>query len=148
MDFTERFELYKEGGMITDADIEDIKAVIALFRNKYGVTLEEENAGTFIAHLCAADGRLVSKEPVDELPKEVIDELEHNGEHYTACLEYFDDPKKALEADPVLIIFRMGDPDEEGLNTFDVVDDDEEYLEIGRIFEKRFEENYFDDELN
>ena len=80
---------------------------------------------------------------------EVIDELEHNGEHYTACLEYFDDPKKALEADPVLIIFRMGDPDEEGLNTFDVVDDDDEYLEIGRIFEKRFEESYFDDdELN
>ncbi len=76
MDFTERFELYKEGGMITDADIEDIKAVIALFKDKYGVTLEEENAGTFIAHLCAAYGRLVSKEPVDELPKEVIDELE------------------------------------------------------------------------
>ena len=45
MDFTERFELYKEGGMITDADIEDIKAVIALFKDKYGVTLEEENAG-------------------------------------------------------------------------------------------------------
>jgi hypothetical protein len=72
MDFTERFELYKEGGMITDADIEDIKAVIALFKDKYGVTLEEENAGTFIAHLCAAYGRLVSKEPVDELPKEVV----------------------------------------------------------------------------
>ena len=30
MDFTERFELYKEGGMITDADIEDIKAVIVV----------------------------------------------------------------------------------------------------------------------
>ncbi len=24
MDFTERFDLYKEGGMITDSDIEDI----------------------------------------------------------------------------------------------------------------------------
>ena len=59
MDFTERFELYKEGGMITDADIEDIKAVIA------------------------------SKEPVDELPKEVVDELE--------SLDTYDLSKKILE---------------------------------------------------
>ena len=73
MDFTERFELYKEGGMITDADIEDIKAVIALFKDKYGVTLEEENA----------------KEPVDELPKEVVDELE--------SLDTYDLSKKILE---------------------------------------------------
>ena len=76
MDFTERLELYKEGGMITDADIEDINAVVDLFKKEYGVVLEEENVGTFIAHLCAAYGRLVSKEEVDELPKEVVEELE------------------------------------------------------------------------
>ncbi len=76
MDFSERLDLYKEGGMISDADIEDINAVVDLFRNEYGVVLEEENAGTFIAHLCAAYGRLVSKEEVDELPEEVVAELE------------------------------------------------------------------------
>ncbi len=76
MDFRERLNLYKEGGMISDADIEDINAVVDLFRNEYGVVLEEENAGTFIAHLCAAYGRLVSKEEVDELPEEVVAELE------------------------------------------------------------------------
>ena len=75
MDFSERFELYKEGGMITDRDIEDLNAVIDLFKKDYGVTLEEENASMFIAHLCAAYGRLVSKEEVDELPQEVLDEL-------------------------------------------------------------------------
>ncbi|MBQ6478569.1 MAG: PRD domain-containing protein [Erysipelotrichaceae bacterium] len=75
MDFTERFELYKEGGMITDEDIEDIQNVIALFRDEYGVVLEEENAAPFIAHLCAAYGRLVSKEPVDEIPETVLEEL-------------------------------------------------------------------------
>lgn len=77
---------------------------------------------------------------------EVIDEMEYNGEHYTACVEYFEDPKEALDADPVLILFRMGEPDEDGLNTFDIVDDDDEYLEVGQIFESRFEEDYFDDE--
>ena len=76
MDFTERFELYKEGGMISDDDIIDLYAVIDLFKNEYGVTLEEENASMFIAHLCAAYGRLTSNEPVDEVPEEVLKELE------------------------------------------------------------------------
>ena len=75
MDFSERFELYKEGGMITDEDIADIMSVIRLFHDDYGVVLEEENAAPFIAHLCAAYGRLVSKEPVDEIPEAVMEEL-------------------------------------------------------------------------
>ncbi len=62
--------------MITDADIEDVQAVIKLFHDRYGVTLEEENAASFIAHLCAAYGRLTTKEEVDELPEEVVRELE------------------------------------------------------------------------
>ncbi|MBO7675900.1 MAG: PRD domain-containing protein [Erysipelotrichaceae bacterium] len=89
MDFTERLELYKEGGMITDADIEDINAVVDLFKKEYGVVLEEENAGTFIAHLCAAYGRLVSKEEVDELPKEVVEELE--------ALDTYEESKQILK---------------------------------------------------
>lgn len=76
MDFSERFDLYKEGGMISDEDIKDLNAVIELFKNEYGVTLCEENASMFIAHLCAAYGRLASKEPVDEVPEEVLKELE------------------------------------------------------------------------
>ena len=75
MDFTERFDLYKEGGMITDNDIEDILKVIDLFKKEYGVVLEEENAAPFIAHLCAAYGRLVSHEEVDEVPEPVMEEL-------------------------------------------------------------------------
>ena len=89
MDFTERLDLYKEGGMINDADIEDINAVIDLFKNEYGVTLEEENAGTFIAHLCAAYGRLTSGEDVDVIPEEVMDELK--------ALDSYDLSKQILE---------------------------------------------------
>ncbi len=89
MDFTERLDLYKEGGMINDADIEDINAVINLFKSEYGITLEEENAGTFIAHLCAAYGRLASGEDVDVIPEEVMDELK--------SLDSYDLSKQILE---------------------------------------------------
>lgn len=73
---------------------------------------------------------------------EIVDEIEYNEEHYLAVVEHFDDPKKALEAEPVLIIFRVGDADEDGLETFDIVDDDEEFFEVGGIFEQRLREFY------
>ena len=74
-DFTERLELYREGGMITDHDVENINKIIELFKNRYGITLCEENADTFVAHLCAAYSRLHTNEPVDELPEVVMDEI-------------------------------------------------------------------------
>ncbi len=73
---------------------------------------------------------------------EVIDEIEYNEERYLAVVEYFDDPQKALEAEPVLIIFRVGDADEDGLETFDVVDDDEEFFVVAGIFEERLSQYY------
>ena len=94
MDFTERFELYKEGGMINDEDIKDLNAVIELFKKEYGITLEEENASMFIAHLCAAYGHLSSKEPVDEVPEEVLKELES----LDTCEESKEVLKKVMKA--------------------------------------------------
>ena len=73
---------------------------------------------------------------------EVVDEIDYNEEHYLAVVEHFDDQQKALEAEPVLIIFRVGDADEDGLETFDIVDDDEEFFEVGGIFETRLREIY------
>lgn len=76
MDFTERLNLYLEGGMIQPEDVADIQAIIAMFDTKYHIILQEENADTFIAHLCAAFGRAVSGEEVEPLPPEVKAELE------------------------------------------------------------------------
>ena len=73
---------------------------------------------------------------------EIVDEIEHNEEHYLAVVEYFDDPKKALEAEPYLIIFRVGDADEDGLEPFHIVEDDEELFEVSGIFETRLREIY------
>ena len=78
----------------------------------------------------------------DSYQFEVIDAIDYNEEHYMAVVEMFDDPQKADEVEPVLIIFRVGEPDEDGFDTFDVVDDDEEYFEVAGIFEQRLSEVY------
>ncbi|MEG0019224.1 MAG: DUF1292 domain-containing protein [Oscillospiraceae bacterium] len=71
---------------------------------------------------------------------EMVDQIEHNEETYVAVVPYYEDPAKELEEEPVLIIFRVGEPDEEGLETFDIVDDDEEYYEISGIFATRLQD--------
>ena len=75
MDFSERLSLYREGGMLTYEDIKDIEAILALFKDKYEMVLEEENADFFIAHISAAYNRNKTAEPVEELPEEVMSEL-------------------------------------------------------------------------
>lgn len=75
MDFTERLELYREGNMITDENVQAILDIIAMFREKYGIVLCEENADTFIAHLCAAFFRMRTGEPVEPLMEEVFAEV-------------------------------------------------------------------------
>ena len=85
----------------------------------------EEYTPTIIT-LTDENGESFNFEIVLRYLNELIDEIEHNEEHYLAVVEYFDDPKKALEAEPYLIIFRVGDADEDGLETFDIVEDDEE----------------------
>lgn len=82
----------------------------------------------------------------DEHQFEMIDQVEHNEETYIAVVPYFEDPTKGLEEDPTLIIFRIGEPDEEGLETFDIVDDDEEYFEVSGIFAQRLQDIYDIDE--
>ena len=37
MDFKDRLDMYVEGGMITPSDVEDVKAVIKLFKDDYGI---------------------------------------------------------------------------------------------------------------
>ena len=49
MDFTERLNLYLEGGMIQPDDVADVQAIITMFDQKYHIVLQEENADTFIA---------------------------------------------------------------------------------------------------
>ena len=69
---------------------------------------------------------------------EILDNFEYKDGSYVALVPYFEDPEEALKEDPTVIFFRVGDEDEEGLETFDVVEDDEEYYAIAGIFEERY----------
>ena len=75
MDFSERLELYLEGGMLDEKDVTDVNAIIQMFQDKYGITLCEENAATFIAHVCAAFGRNRTHEEVEPLLPEAFAEV-------------------------------------------------------------------------
>ena len=76
MDFKERLELYRDGGMLSDGEVKDVNAIIDMFKNEYNVVLQEENAEAFVAHICAAYGRNVTKEKIDPLPETARKELE------------------------------------------------------------------------
>ncbi len=89
MDFEERLKLYTEGGMITDNDVKVVHEIIDMFEKEYGIVLTEENAGMFIAHLCAAFGRNVSKEKIPPVSEDMMQELV-TLESYPKSLEILD----------------------------------------------------------
>jgi transcriptional regulatory protein LevR len=89
VDFNERFELYLAGGMINENDIKDVNSIINMFKEEYGVTLSEENAATFIAHICAAYSRLNTDEMIEELPLEIVNQLK-GLKTYELSLEVFE----------------------------------------------------------
>lgn len=74
-----------------------------------------------------------------EVTFEVIDATEVNGTRYLAVIPYQEDPA-SLEEDAELILMRIG-TDEEG-EYMDIVDDDEELLTIGKVFEERLRAMY------
>ena len=74
-----------------------------------------------------------------EVTFEVIDATEVNGTRYLAGIPYQEDPE-SLQEDAELILMRIG-TDEEG-EYMDIVDDDEELLTVGKVFEERLSAMY------
>ena len=74
-----------------------------------------------------------------EVTFEVIDATEVNGTRYLAVIPYQEDPE-ILQEDAELILMRIG-TDEEG-EYMDIVDDDEELLTVGKVFEERLSAMY------
>ncbi|MEG2053694.1 MAG: DUF1292 domain-containing protein, partial [Oscillospiraceae bacterium] len=65
---------------------------------------------------------------------------DYKDERYLAVVPYAEDEKEILEEDANLIIMKVcQDGDEEYL---DIVDDDEEFYNVGEVFAKRLEEFY------
>ena len=74
-----------------------------------------------------------------EVTFEVIDATEVNGTRYLAVIPYQEDPE-SLQEDAELILMRMG-TDDEG-EYMDIVDDDEELITVGKVFEERLRAMY------
>ena len=74
-----------------------------------------------------------------EVTFEVIDATEVTGTRDLAVIPYQEDPE-SLQEDAELILMRIG-TDEEG-EYMDIVDDDEELLTVGKVFEERLSAMY------
>ena len=74
----------------------------------------------------------------NEVTFEVIDALDHKGVHYLAVVEYTENEEDAEDAQ--LVILSVGE-DDEG-EYLDVVEDDENLLEVSKLFEQRLSDDY------
>ena len=74
-----------------------------------------------------------------EVTFEVLDATEVNGTRYLAVIPYQEDPE-SLQEEAELILMRIG-TDDQG-EYMDIVDDDEELLTVGKVFEERLRAIY------
>lgn len=74
-----------------------------------------------------------------EVAFEVIDATEVNGTRYLAVIPYQEDPE-SLQEEAELILMRIG-TDDQG-EYMDIVDDDEELITVGKVFEERLRAMY------
>ena len=87
----------------------------------------------------APDLLMLEDEDGKEVTFEVIDATEVNGTRYLAVIPYQEDPE-SLQEDAELILMRIG-TDDEG-EYMDIVDDDEELITVGKVFEERLRAMY------
>ncbi len=87
----------------------------------------------------APDLLTLEDEDGKEVTFEVIDATEVNGTRYLAVIPYQED-SESLQEDAELILMRIG-TDDEG-EYMDIVDDDEELLTVGKVFEERLRAMY------
>lgn len=87
----------------------------------------------------APDLLTLEDEDGKEVTFEVIDATEVNGTRYLAVIPYQEDPE-SLQEDAELILMRIG-TDGEG-EYMDIVDDDEELITVGKVFEERLRAMY------
>ena len=87
----------------------------------------------------APDLLTLEDEDGKEVTFEVIGATEVNGTRYLAVIPYQEDPE-SLQEDAELILMRIG-TDDEG-EYMDIVDDDEELITVGKVFEERLRAMY------
>lgn len=80
MAFQARFELLEESGQVSPAAVEATQAVIDAIEGWSGRRLTEDNAAMFVTHMVMAFERLLRGEELNEVPQEVLDEIQQYPE--------------------------------------------------------------------
>ncbi|MGN0569318.1 MAG: DUF1292 domain-containing protein [Candidatus Fimenecus sp.] len=76
---------------------------------------------------------------------EELDRIETDTAKYVALLPVYDEAEEILDDDGELIILRVSE--EDGETYLEPIEDDDEFNEIGKIFEERLQDLFsFDDE--
>jgi Protein of unknown function (DUF1292). len=87
-----------------------------------------------------ADILTVTDEDGQEHSFEVLDTVEYNDEQYFAVVPVGESEEEALQEDLNLVIMKI--TEEDGEEFLDIVDDDEEFYNIGEIFAQRLSDMY------
>ena len=74
-DLSRRLDILMEGGVLGEENFKRVSQIIRYFKERYGIELTEENSSAFITHLCSALERIVKGEPVEELDKEIYEDV-------------------------------------------------------------------------
>lgn len=90
----------------------------------------------------AADLITLLDENDQEQVFEIIDEIDHNDEHYVALVPHLEDPEEMLQDDAELIILQS--ITEDGEEYLDAISDETLFDEISAIFVRRLEEMDYD----
>ena len=80
----------------------------------------------------------LSDENGAEYSFEVLDRIEYMDGFYLALLPVYDDPKKMLEDSGELVVLKA--IEEDGEESFEEIQDDEEYEEVAGIFIDRLQD--------
>ena len=87
-----------------------------------------------------ADILTVTDEDGQEHSFEVLDTVEYNDEQYFAVVPVGESEEDLLQEDLNLVIMKI--TEEDGEEFLDIVDDDEEFYNIGEIFAQRLSDMY------
>lgn len=81
MDLKLRLDILKESNQINEKIYSKILTVIDLLKIKRNIILTEENGAMFITHLASALGRIEHNKVIDDVDKEILEEIKKNHKY-------------------------------------------------------------------
>lgn len=82
----DRIQILRESGVISGDTAEQILRLRSLFLEEYGIELTEENASSYITHMCFALERIAKKEGVAPLDEAIVEEMADEDDYESACV--------------------------------------------------------------